>query len=162
MTEFKEVSTAEVLKAQKSGSRIIDVRPVDAYNGWKLHNEVRGGDIKGAKSLPVKWTTYMDWIEIVRHKGIEPREEIIIYGDTPEEAQKVAETFAKADYPKIAIYKGFLEEWAKDDSLPMDHLPNYRHLVSAQWLKQLIEGESPAEYDNNKFVLVHAHYRNGD
>ncbi len=22
--------------------KIIDVRPVDAYNGWKLHNETRG------------------------------------------------------------------------------------------------------------------------
>lgn len=162
MTKFKEVSTSEVLEAQKAGARIIDVRPVDAYNGWKLKNEVRGGHIRGANSLPVKWTGYMDWIEIVRHKEIDSSEEIIIYGYTPEDAQKVAEHFAKADYSKIAVYNAFLEEWVKDDSLPMDHLPNYRHLVSAQWVNKLISGEKPSEYNNDKYVLVHAHYRNRD
>ena len=162
MTDFKIVTTSEVLEAQKAGARIIDVRPVDAYNGWKLHNEVRGGHIKGAKSLPVKWTAYMDWIEIVRHKEIQPEKDIIIYGYTPKEAQKVAENFSKAGYPKIAIYNAFLEEWVQDEALPMAHLENYRHLVSAQWVKQLIDGKAPAEYDNDKFVIVHAHYRNRD
>lgn len=162
MTKFKEVSTFEVLEAQKAGVRIIDVRPVDAYNGWKMKNELRGGHIKGAKSLPVKWTGYMDWIEIVRHKGIDPSEELIIYGYTPVEAQKVAETFAKADYSKIAVYNSFLSEWTADETLPMEYLPKYRQLVSAEWVKKLISGEKPAEYGNDKYVVVHSHYRNRD
>ncbi|WP_029037393.1 sulfurtransferase [Salinimicrobium xinjiangense] len=162
MTQFREVTTLELIDKQNKGARIIDVRPVDAYNGWKLHNETRGGHIKGAKSLPVKWTGYMDWIEIVRHKEIDPSEEIIIYGYTPEEAEKVAENFQKADYPKIAVYNNFLEEWVRDRTLPMEYLPKYRQLVSAAWMKKLIAGENPAEYDNDNFVVVHAHYRNRD
>ena len=45
---------------------IIDIRPIDAYNGWKLKDEPRGGHIKGAKSLPYKWSQYIDWIEIIQ------------------------------------------------------------------------------------------------
>ncbi|WP_029034717.1 rhodanese-like domain-containing protein [Salinimicrobium terrae] len=162
MTQFKQITTQELLDKQKKSAVIIDARPVDAYNGWKLHNEPRGGHIRGAKSLPVKWTGYMDWIEIVRHKKIDPSEEIIIYGYTPEEAQKVAESFEKADYSKIAVYNNFLTEWATDETLPMEYLPKYRQLVSAEWVKELISGKKPAEYENDKYVVVHAHYRNRD
>ena len=47
-------------------TKIIDARSVDAYNGWKLKGEARGGNIKGAKSLPLKWTKYMVWTAVVQ------------------------------------------------------------------------------------------------
>jgi 3-mercaptopyruvate sulfurtransferase SseA len=55
-----ELTTKEVLKdhLDDPSSVIIDIRQVDAYNGWKLQNERRGGHIKGAKSLTVKWSAY--------------------------------------------------------------------------------------------------------
>lgn len=162
MTQFKEVTTQELIDKQNKGARIIDARPVNAYNGWKLFNEKRGGHIRGAKSLPAKWTGYMDWIEIVRHKQIEPSEEIIIYGYTPEEANRVAANFEKAGYSKIAVYNNFLKEWTADETLPMEYLPKYRQLVSAQWVHDLTSGKNPGEYDNDKYVVVHAHYRNRD
>ncbi len=162
MTKIKEISTQELVEQIKKGAKIIDVRSVNAYNGWKLHNEERGGHIKGAKSLPVKWTSYMDWIETVRHKEIVPQDELVVYGYTPEESEKVANQFLKAGYEKISVYNAFLEEWAPKTSLPMEKLANYRQLVSAEWVKKLISGEKPAEYNNDKFVLVHSHYRNRD
>jgi len=70
---FKQLSTKELLSfIENKNGIIIDIRPVDAYNGWTLKNEKRGGHIKGAKSLPLKWTKYIDWIEIVRSKNILP------------------------------------------------------------------------------------------
>lgn len=66
---FKEISTSELSDfINLNRGIIIDVRSIDAYNGWKLGNEIRGGHIPGAKSLPSKWATYIDWIEIVRSK----------------------------------------------------------------------------------------------
>lgn len=162
MTRFKEITTPQLLARKREGAKIIDVRSVDAYNGWKIKNEDRGGHIEGAKSLPVKWTKYMDWIESVRHKEILPEEEIILYGYTPEETEKVAIQFEKAGYENIAIYNKFLKEYVPDTSLPMEKLPRYRHLVSADWVQQLVSGDRPAEYENDKFVVVHAHYRNRD
>lgn len=162
MTKFKEITTPQLLERKKEGAKIIDVRSVDAYNGWKIRNEERGGHIEGAKSLPVKWTKYMDWIESVRHKEILPEDEIILYGYTPQETEKVAVQFEKAGYENVVVYNKFLEEYISDKSLPMEKLPRYRHLVSADWIKQLISGGKPAEYKNDKYVVVHAHYRNRD
>jgi thiosulfate/3-mercaptopyruvate sulfurtransferase len=162
MTRFSLINTKELIERAAAGAKIIDIRSVDAFNGWKMQGESRGGHIKGAKSLPVKWTKYMDWIEIVRHKNILPANELVLYGYTLEDVKKVAETFLKAGYRNIEIYKDFLTEWVPNGSLPMLSLPNYRHLVSAEWLNKLISGEKPAEYNNDRFVIVHSHYRNRD
>ncbi|MCK5852802.1 sulfurtransferase, partial [bacterium] len=140
--------------------RIIDVRPVDAYNGWRLQNERRGGHIKGAKSLPAKWCNYIDWIEIVRSKGILPKHKIIVYGYSESEVKLVTKMFRRVGYSDVNVYHNFVNEWAANESLPMENLKRYRQLVSADWVKSLIWGETPAEYSNNKFVLCHAHYRN--
>ena len=53
---IKEISTDDVFQLLgKPETKIIDIRPIDAYNGWCLPNESRCGHIKGAKSLPAKW-----------------------------------------------------------------------------------------------------------
>ena len=161
MSANKEYSTEQLDEKQKRGAKIIDVRSADAYNGWRLKGEKRGGHIKGAKSLPAKWTNYMDWIEIVNHKGLQPEDELIIYGYSKEESEKVAKLFNKIGYENVAVYHHFLSEWVNGD-YPMAHLANYRSLVPAQWVNQLINGEMPDEYDNSKFKIVHAHYRNRD
>ena len=68
---IKEISTSELIGLQgKPNIKIIDVRPVEAYNGWCLMGEIHGGHIRDAKSLPAKWVKYIDWIEIVRSKKI--------------------------------------------------------------------------------------------
>jgi len=158
---FKKISTTDLLRySTDPGTTIIDVRPVEAYNGWRLKHEQRGGHIRGARSLPLKWTGYMDWIEIVRFKGILPEQFLIIYGYTPEEAFQVAERFSRSGYGRIAIYEGFMGEWSASPDLPMDHLPRYQQLVYPQWLKILLDGGTPPEYQGGDFVVCHGHYRN--
>jgi molybdopterin synthase sulfurtransferase len=142
--------------------RIIDVRPADAYNGWKMHGEFRGGHIKGARSLPLKWFNYIDWIEIVRQKNILPFHRIIIYGYNSPDAREAALRFMKSGYNLVMIYAGFRKEWAENESFPMQHLERYRHLVYADWVRELADGNSPPEYDNERFKIVHVHYRNRD
>ena len=34
---------------------IVDVRPLTAYNGWRLDGEARGGHIPGARAFPAVW-----------------------------------------------------------------------------------------------------------
>lgn len=160
---MKEVSTLELKKLINSNNiKIIDARPVDAYNGWKLENETRGGHIKGAKSLPVKWTNYMDWIEIVHSKQILPEHQIIIYGYNNEQAMKVAESFKRAGYENVSLYNNFIDEWSANDELPMEKLPRYSHLVYPEWVKSVLDGETPPEHNGGKTVICHAHYRNRD
>ncbi|TAJ11087.1 sulfurtransferase [Marinilabiliaceae bacterium JC017] len=161
MAHLSELSTSDLVKRlNNKDTRIIDARPVDAYNGWRLKNESRGGHIKNAKSLPVKWTSYMDWIEVVRSKQILPEHKIVVYGYTPEQSQAVASLFLKARYPNVAIYNHFIKKWSSNETLPMEHLDKYRQLVYPQWVKTVLEGKTPPESNNGKTIICHAHYRN--
>lgn len=159
--QFQTITTNELINQINNPIfSIIDTRPVDAYNGWKMKGEVRGGHIKGARSLPVKWTKYIDWIEIVRSKGILPEQTIVVYGYTSEEAEKVANLLFRADYNDVKIYNEFLDEWVNNPNLPMDFLAKYNQLVYPDWLNNLMSGGNPPEYKDDNYVLCHAHYRN--
>mgnify|MGYP006289619055 CR=1 FL=1 len=155
------VSTQELSRKLGDATfQLVDVRPGDAYNGWALRGESRGGHIPGARSLPGKWSDYFDWIEIVRSKGILPEHPLVLYGYDDEETVRVADLFRRAGYEDLRAYRDFLEEWVPDERLPLDRLPRHRHLVPAGWLKALLtEGRAP-EYKNDRFVLCHTHYRN--
>jgi thiosulfate/3-mercaptopyruvate sulfurtransferase len=158
---FQNISTAELLNQLKDPqTTIIDVRPVEAYNGWKIKNEARGGHIRGARSLPLKWTNYIDWIEIVRSKEILPDQSLIIYGYESSESELVADRFFRSGYESIKVYNLFLNEWSARESLPMDYLHRYHQLVYPELLKTLIDGGTPPEFSGNDFVLCHGHYQN--
>lgn len=160
---LQKVTTPELRKRIGTPNvKLIDVRAVEAYNGWALMYESRGGHIPGAKSLPAKWLQYIDWIEMVRHKGILPENELIIYGYKPNEVEAVARRFQQSGYDKVLIYNDFIAEWVANPNLPMQSMARYENLVSPQWLKTLMDGGSPQHYRNNKYVLVHCHYRNRD
>lgn len=155
------LSTGQVSEHLERGDvKFIDIRRVDAYNGWQLRNEPRGGHIKSAKSLPFKWLKYFDWLDIVKYKDILPSNKIVIYGYEPEEMEKVAEHFLRAGYQNIAIYYDFVNEWSADPSLPVEKLQRYKNLVSPQWLGNLLKNGSAPELNNDKYLVCHAHYRN--
>jgi molybdopterin synthase sulfurtransferase len=160
---MKEIKTSDLrVIYDNPGYVIVDARPVAAYNGWQMREEIRGGHIPGARTLPAAWAQFIDWIEIVRSKGIETHHHIIIYGYDDNEIQQVAERFVGADYNNISIYRNFAE-WIADEKLPLARLKNYRSLVYPQWLYTLINGGKPPGYDNgNNYVICHAHYRNYD
>lgn len=161
MNKIKKISTQELKQIFDNPEvRVIDIRPVDVYNGWQLNGESRGGHIKGAKSLPIKWSKYMDWIEIVRSKNILPEHKIIIYSYDVENNLKIARLFLKSGYPDVSVYNQFITEWSEDKKLPVEKLARYKHLVPVEWLETLISGGNPPEYDNTKYVICHAHYRN--
>jgi 3-mercaptopyruvate sulfurtransferase SseA len=140
--------------------QLVDVRPIDAYNGWRLRGEARGGHVRGARALPAKWSRYMDWIEIVRAKEIRPDGTVVVYGYDEDETERVAGLFGRAGYERVRVYHDFVDGWCADEGLPMERLPRYRHLVPAAWLKAALAGEAPPEHDGSEVVLCHAHYRN--
>jgi thiosulfate/3-mercaptopyruvate sulfurtransferase len=163
MENYKHITTNELIDLLKDkATTLIDVRQIDAYNGWILNHEIRGGHIKGAKALPAKWANYMDWIEIVRSKGISQKNQLVIYGYELLESEKIAELFVKAGYHNVCIYLKFKEEWSANSKLPMEKLVNYLHLVPAQWVKSIVDGSIPPELNGKKIVICHAHYRNRD
>jgi molybdopterin synthase sulfurtransferase len=158
---MKSLTSAQVLDSFADPAIIIiDVRPVDAYNGWRMENEQRGGHIPGARSLPEQWSDYMDWIEIVGSKGITRDQELIIYGYHEKDALKIAGIFNKAGYRIMGVFNHFIREWSDNPDFPLVKLEKFRQLVPPEWLHDLISGKNPLHYENQKYVICHAHYRN--
>ncbi len=156
----KKLSTSQLVDVLYDESvRIIDVRPIDAYNGWPMQNESKGGHIPGAKSLPHKWSRHIDWIEVVRQKGIGPYQTIVVYGYDLRNVQEVTELFEKAGYEQVYIYEYFIEEWV-NSMLPLQSLARYEHLVPPEWVNQVIADDKPMEIAGKELVIVQAHYRN--
>ena len=128
--QLKEVSTNTLFREINNPElTIIDVRPIEAYNGWPLYNEHRGGHIKGAKSLPRKWSKYLDWLDIVRSKNISKEHDIILYGYTEKDAVQVAELMMQAGYKNVKVYHHFIDEWSVNNKYPMEKLARYQQLV---------------------------------
>jgi 3-mercaptopyruvate sulfurtransferase SseA len=139
---------------------LVDCRPVDAYNGWRLGGERRGGHIPGARTLPFKWSAYLDWIEIVRSKAITPGSPVIVYGYSEAETEAVAALLRRTGHDGVRVYHRFVDEWSADENRPLEQLPRYRQLVPATWVNELIAGDKPSEHSGRAFVVCHAHYRN--
>ncbi|GAB1403512.1 MAG: rhodanese-like domain-containing protein [Lentimicrobiaceae bacterium] len=160
MGNYSIISTeALLLLLNSANTQLIDARSPDAYNGWTRQGQHRPGHIKGARCLPVKWTAYIDWIEIVRSKGILSENDIVIYAEDENDSIQVADMFSTAGYKKVIIYKDFQDAWVPNDALPMDYLPRFRQLVPPWWVKSIIDRQN-TEFDQKRVVLVHAHYRN--
>jgi thiosulfate/3-mercaptopyruvate sulfurtransferase len=160
---MKEISGGELLKILDRGDvTIIDVRPSDAYNGWAMRGEKQGGHVKNARSLPLKWLNYYDWIEIVRSKNIPRENTIVIYGYKTDDLERAASAFLKAGYYNLISYNHFEDEWSGNMNFPVQYLPRFKNLVYPGWVNMLISGVKPPLYENNNFRIIHAHYRNRD
>jgi thiosulfate/3-mercaptopyruvate sulfurtransferase len=156
-----EISTAELVEAlREPDTRLIDLRPVEAFNGWPLAGEPRGGHIARAISFPFAWTRYrLEVHELLRHKDITPARRVILYGDDPSEMQGMVDLLNGAGYGRVQRYERFAGEWSADDSMPMSRLPRYDRLVGPRWLERLIGGAPPSEEGIGKrLVVCHCHY----
>ncbi|MFP4106180.1 MAG: rhodanese-like domain-containing protein [Phycisphaerae bacterium] len=141
--------------------RLIDVRSVNAYNGWPGEGQTRGGHIPGARGLPAMWLNYMDWPDIAAGKGLNPEQRLILYGPPDADAlESIGERFLRAGYEDVRLYPDFTSEWCGNHSLPLDCLHRYRQLVSPEWLDALLSTGTAPAYENYRYVLCHGHYRN--
>jgi len=140
------------------GHAILDVRSTAAYNGWCFDGEGRGGHVPGARHIPVAWTQYTDWVEVVEEKQLSPDQPVTIYGSTPEEAETMAGKLSRLGFDDLWVYDGFRDEWAADPERPLTRLARYQKLVPPQWLRALINGERPPGRPESEVVVCHAHF----
>jgi 3-mercaptopyruvate sulfurtransferase SseA len=139
---------------------VVDVRPLAAYNGWRLNGEARGGHIPGAVSFPSAWLRTVDEAEIDRllvGKGVIPSRSVVLYGYTPADTTELATRLANAGHEGVQIYAGW-PEWASDEGLPLERLPNYDKLVHTEWLRLVLDGERPEAAPPGRFVLFHVNF----
>ena len=154
------VSTEDLLKHLEDHV-VVDVRSTAAYNGWRLRGEARGGHIPGAALLPDEWLeglTDEELTLLLDNKGITQTRSIVLYGDTPGQADRLRQKLSDFGYTAVATYRGGFAEWSGDPTLPVEGLPRYEKLVHPEWVRKLVAGENPDTYSGNGFLLFHVNF----
>ena len=141
--------------------RVVDVRPLPAYNGWRLDEEPRGGHLPGAAALPARWLNSLDAVDLEQlldAKGIVPGGETVLYGARPADVATVKARLASIGHARVRTYEQGWVEWSADPSLPVESLPNYDKLVHPHWLQQLLDGGRPEAAPAGRFLLFHVNF----
>jgi thiosulfate/3-mercaptopyruvate sulfurtransferase len=156
------VSTAELRRRLNDPNlAIVDTRPLFAYNGWRARGEARGGHIPGAVVFPSAWLASVDDVELERllhSKKIVPGREIVLHGDAVDEVSALSDRLIGLGHDGVRNYAGGWAEWAADESLPVERLPNYDKLVHTDWLRRLLAGDRPEAVPAGPFLLFHVNF----
>jgi len=139
---------------------VVDVRSLAAYNGWRRNGEARGGHIPGAVALPAAWLDLVEPTEVERLldiKDVASARDVVVYGDRGDEAGAVGARLDALGQGPVRIYADWAE-WAADESLPLERLPNYDKLVYPDWLRRLLAGERPEAAPSGSFKLFHVNF----
>jgi thiosulfate/3-mercaptopyruvate sulfurtransferase len=140
---------------------IVDVRPLAAYNGWRLGREVRGGHIPGAAAFPVAWLKTVDEPEIGRllaGKDVVAARDVVVYGDGLDDAGLLAAALPSFGITRVRVLDGGFAAWAADPTLPVEKLPQYQKLVHIDWLRRVLAGERPEAPPTGDFLLFHVNF----
>jgi thiosulfate/3-mercaptopyruvate sulfurtransferase len=160
--ELGVISTEELRgRLEDASLTVVDVRPLAAYNGWRLGGEARGGHIPGAVAFPSSWLSSVDEPEIerlLRFKDVADDREVVIYGDDADEVLAVRSRLAELGHAPVRIYEGGWAEWSADETLPAERLPRYEKLVHTDWLRRVLAGEHPEAAPDGRFLLFHVNF----
>lgn len=166
-TIFDTASTEDVVKGLDDESvKVIDARLNDIFNGWSDADGNRGGHIDGALDFSSAWIDgiydeessleekSLDEVlaETIETKGLETSDDLIIYDTNGEDAQVVAEFLSDQGFENIRLYDA--AEWITDESKELVSFSNYELVVSPQVVDQLINGETPEGFDENKDMVI--------
>ena len=156
------ISTSELReRLSDTDLTIVDVRPLAAYNGWRLNGEARGGHIPGAVAFPSAWLHSVDEDEIERlliAKGIVAGRSLAVYGDGLEAAAFIGK-LANLGLEGVRVYDAGFGAWAADERLPVERLPRYDKLVHIDWLRRVLHGEEPESAPTTgRFLLFHVNF----
>jgi molybdopterin synthase sulfurtransferase len=159
--EALTISTEELRRRlDDPGLTIVDVRPLAAYNGWRLQGEARGGHVGGAVAFPSAWLDHVDDDELERLldvKRIRPDRDVVPYGDA-EDVDAFGTFLFGLGHERVRSYDAGWSEWAADPELPVKRLPRYEKLVHSGWLRQFLDGERPEAPPDDRFLLFHVNF----
>ncbi|HEU4572839.1 MAG TPA: rhodanese-like domain-containing protein, partial [Candidatus Limnocylindrales bacterium] len=158
------ISAAELL-AQLSDPTltVVDLRPLAAYNGWRLGGEPRGGHVPGAAALPATWLSTVDEIELRRElasRSIAPDRSIVVYGAGPDDTTVGAAVrrLRELGVDDVRALEGGWSAWSADGELPVERLTNYEKLVHTAWLRDVLDGRRPEAAPDGDVLVFHVNF----
>ncbi len=158
----KDSRTGEVAALFREGATMVDVRSPDAYNGWSLRGEMRGGHVPGARSVPAAWVGEGFLDRTLETKGLPGDRPLVVYGYDPEESASVARVLLDRGAKDVRLYHRLQSEWCLDQTLPLESLLRYDRLVPPSLVAEMMPGGIRRKTGPAGTLICHAHYRNPD
>ena len=156
------ISTADLLdRLDGPNLTVVDVRPLAAYNGWRLEGEPRSGHVPGAVAFPAAWLGSVDEAEIERlldTKGIVAGRDIVVYGYGTGDAEALVAKLGTLGIDGASVLEGGAVAWSTDASLPIERLAHYESLVHIPWLKEVLAGGRPEAAPAGRVLLFHVNF----
>ena len=143
------------------GLTTVDIRPLAAFNGWRLNGERRGGHVPGAVAVPAHWLRSVDDAEvgrILQARNIVASQTVVVYGDDPDATVAFAARLAERGLGRVRVLEGGWAAWASDDGAPVARLANFEQLVHPGWLRDLIAGRRPEAAPAGRHLLFHVNF----
>lgn len=160
-------NSSHILARMRDGNfSIIDPRTDAEYNGWQIHGEARGGHIPGAVQIPFEWCFntdgtvlgYRELRKLFEPRGITSDKEVTSYCATGLKSGTVYFLLRLMGYPRCSNYAGTIFEWSADPVLPMKKMANYSKLVSAAWVKDLLDGKPVLHSPRGRYLIAAVGY----
>lgn len=136
---------------------IVDVRPIEAYNGWRQGDDARGGHIPGAVAFPAEWFDAVDGPDLDRllhAKGVSGATDVVVCGGMTRTTGAV-EHLAAHGIEQVRILDGGFRAWATDPGLPLERLARHERLVPVTWLAAVLAGEQPEAAPTGPVAVFH-------
>jgi thiosulfate/3-mercaptopyruvate sulfurtransferase len=141
--------------------RVVDVRPLAAYNGWRLGSERRGGHIPDAVAFPVGWLESVESSELqvlASDKGLLRPGPVVVYGHGVDDATAFAEQLEAWGQGEVVVYPAGWTDWVADPDRPAEALPRFESLVHPSWLAALQAGSAPDHAPVGEWLLFHVNF----
>lgn len=155
----KPISTEELqTNIKKDEWVVVDTRLNDSYNGWILNGEKRGGHIPEAVDFSYNWLSVENkdkeviLKEALKNKGIDKDKNIVLYDSNNKDSNEVASYLNEQGYENLYTYD--IDEWADDESLPLEQYKNYEMIVPANIVKEVVDGKTPETFKDAKNIKI--------
>ncbi len=159
-----KISISELADSLTSESlRLVDVRQIDAWNGWPLEGESRGGHIPGAIPFPSRWfdeLTDHESVAKLADGGATLMDDLVVYGSAADDAHAAAERLESLGFGAVRVFEDGVGAWADEAERPLSTLKRFMRLVPEQWVAELVAGRTPPDSDGRRVVLAHVSFDN--
>jgi len=141
--------------------RVIDARPLAAFNGWRLHGEARGGHVPGAGAIPAGWLERLGDAELqalADEHGLDAAATTVVYGYDDVDVRGLVDRLTAIGITGLRTLDGGWDGWTSDGQRPVEALPGYRQLVHPRWLRDVLDGVRPEAPPTGRLLLFHVNF----
>ena len=121
---YPVVDTAAVkARHNDAGWLVVDVRDPNAFNGWALDGEQRGGHIPGAVNVALAWLEQdlKGTPKALKERGVLGTKQLLLYGTDAAQARRAADLLVRKHSvaaTRIHIAGDGFGAWSADPALP--------------------------------------------